>query len=157
MNQSYGFSTWTRQLIQNACIPRVRFTFDSPSSGPSSSWHRLQSWPPWFLDFFPICVCVCACVCVCVCMCVCVCVIDSTCILLSDPPPHSGELRTQKLRFHLFRRTQSSKVLPLKLTVGQYVDMHATPTAKNFFLANFYPSCPFTCIFFQNVSRAFPV
>ena len=32
-------------------------------------------------------------------------------------------------------------------TVGQYIAMHATLTARNFFLANFYPSGPFTCIF----------
>ena len=34
--------------------------------------------------------------------------------------------------------------------------MHATPTAMDFFLANFYPSGPFTCIF-QKLSRVFPV
>ena len=35
--------------------------------------------------------------------------------------------------------------------------MHATPTARELFLANFYPSGPFTFIFFQNVTRVFPV
>ena len=44
--------------------------------------------------------------------------------------------RMQKLKFHLFR-TQSLKVLPYKPGVGQYTAMHATPTARNFFLANF--------------------
>ena len=29
----------------------------------------------------------------------------------------------------------------------KYIDMHATLTARDFFLANFYPSGPFTCIF----------
>ena len=59
----------------------------------------------------------------------------------------SEEMRTQKLRSHLLRKTQSSKVLPLKPGVGQYIAMHATATARDFFLANFYPSGPFTCIF----------
>ena len=35
--------------------------------------------------------------------------------------------------------------------------MHATLTARDFFLANFYPSGPFTCIFFQNLSPVFPM
>ena len=59
---------------------------------------------------------------------------------------HSGELWMQKLKSHLLR-TQSLKVLPLEPGVGQYVAMHATLAARDFFLANFYPSGPFTCIF----------
>ena len=58
----------------------------------------------------------------------------------------SGELRTQKLKSHLMR-TQSLKVLPLKPGVGQHIAMHATLTARDFFLANFYPSGSFACIF----------
>ena len=58
----------------------------------------------------------------------------------------SGELRTQKLKSHLVR-TQSLNVLPLKPGVGQYIAMHATLTARDLFLAYFYPSGPFTCIF----------
>ena len=58
----------------------------------------------------------------------------------------SGELRTQKLNSHLFR-IQSLKVLPLKPGVGQYTAIHATLTARDFFLAYFYPSGPFACIF----------
>ena len=54
-------------------------------------------------------------------------------------------------------RTQSVKVLPLKPGVGQCVAMHATLTARDFFVANFYPSGPFTCIFFQNLSQVFTV
>ena len=46
--------------------------------------------------------------------------------------PRSGELRTQKLKFYLMR-TQSLKVPPLKPGVGQYIAMHATLTAKDFF------------------------
>ena len=50
--------------------------------------------------------------------------------------PAVGGLRTQKLKSYLLR-TQSSKVLPLKPGVGQYIDIHATLTAKDFFLAYF--------------------
>ena len=59
---------------------------------------------------------------------------------------HSGELRMQKLKSHLVR-TQSLNVLPLKPGVGQYIAVHATLTARDFFLAYFYPSGPFICIF----------
>ena len=58
----------------------------------------------------------------------------------------SGELRTQKLK-SLLMRTQSLKVLSLKPGVGQYIAMHTTVTSRGFFLADFYPSSPFTCIF----------
>ena len=68
--------------------------------------------------------------------------------------PHSGELRTQKLKFHLVR-TQSLNVLPLKPGVGQYTAMHATLTARNFFIVCFYPSGPFTCIFFPKLLPIF--
>ena len=60
--------------------------------------------------------------------------------------PRSGELRTQKLKSHLVR-TQSSNVLPFKPGVGQYIAIHAMLTVREFFLAYFYPSSPFTCIF----------
>ena len=53
-------------------------------------------------------------------------------------------------------RTQSLSVLPLKPGVGQYIVTHATLTASNFSLVYFYPSSPYTCIFFQNLSRFFP-
>ena len=65
----------------------------------------------------------------------------------------SGELRTQKLKSHLVR-TQSLNVLPLKPGVGQYIAIHATHTARDFFLAYFYTSGPFTCIF-SKTSPAF--
>ena len=74
---------------------------------------------------------------------------------ISVPPwsaPRSGELRTQKLK-SLLMRTQSLKVLPLKPGVGQYIAMHATLTARDFFIAYFFPFGPFTCIFFQNPSQ----
>ena len=47
--------------------------------------------------------------------------------------PGSGELRAQKLKSHLVG-TQSLNVLPLKPGVGQYIVMHATLTARDFFL-----------------------
>ena len=61
--------------------------------------------------------------------------------------PRSGELRTQKLMSHLVR-TQSLNVLPFEPGVGQSMAVHAMLTAREFFLAYFYPSSPFTCIFF---------
>ena len=66
----------------------------------------------------------------------------------------SGVVRTQKLKTHLLR-TQSSKVLAFKPGAGQYIAMHATPTARDFFLANVYPSGPFTCIFFPKSLPSF--
>ena len=36
---------------------------------------------------------------------------------------------------------------PFKVGVGQYIAIHATLTARDFFLAYFYPSGPFTCVF----------
>ena len=57
----------------------------------------------------------------------------------------SVELRTQKLKSHLMR-TQSLNVLPLKPGEGQYIAIHATLTAGEFFLANFYPSGSFMWI-----------
>ena len=50
--------------------------------------------------------------------------------------PCSGKLQTHKLRSHRLR-TESSKVLPLKPGVDQYIAMHAMPAARDFFFANF--------------------
>ena len=81
-------------------------------------------------------------------------------LALSEDPvaqPRSGELRTQKLNSYLVR-TQSLNVLPLKPGVGQYITIHATLTARDFFL-----SCLFLHFwsihlhFFQNRTRFFPV
>ena len=69
--------------------------------------------------------------------------------------PRSGELRMQKFKSHLMR-TQSLKVLSLKPGVGQYIAMHATLTAWDFFLANFYSFPVHSTAFFQNLSRVFP-
>ena len=68
--------------------------------------------------------------------------------------PRSGELLTQKLKSHLVR-TQSLNVLHLKAGVGQYIATHATLTARDFFLANFYPSGPFTSIFSETSHEFF--
>ena len=65
---------------------------------------------------------------------------------VSLPISRSGELQMQKLK-SLPISTLSLKVLPLKPGVGQYIAMHAILTARDFFLANFYLSGPFTCIF----------
>ena len=67
--------------------------------------------------------------------------------------PCSWMLRTQKLKSHLVR-AQSLNILPLKPGVGQYTAIHATLNARDFFLAYFYPSSPFTCIF-PNLSQFF--
>ena len=64
------------------------------------------------------------------------------------------ELRTQRLKSYLVR-TQSLNVLPLKPGVGQYIVIHATLTARDFFLPCFYPSGPFTCIFSKTSSDFF--
>ena len=69
-------------------------------------------------------------------------------------PPRTGALRTQKLKTHLLR-TQSSKVLPFKPGAGQNIAIRATPTGRDFFLANFYPSDPFTPIFSQTSPEFF--
>ena len=63
-----------------------------------------------------------------------------TCIPKEDNPK-------QYIKTHL-SRTQSSNVLPFKPAAGPYIAMDATPTARDFFLADCYPSDPFTCIFF---------
>ena len=58
-----------------------------------------------------------------------------------------GVLQMQALKTHLLR-TQSSKVLLLKPGADPYTAMLATPTARDFFLANFYPSShpSFSCV-----------
>ena len=48
------------------------------------------------------------------------------------------------------------KILPLKPGVCQYTAIHATLTAKDVFLAYFYISGPFTCIF-SKLLPIFPV
>ena len=58
--------------------------------------------------------------------------------------PRSGELRAQILKSRMVR-TQSLNLLPFKPAVGQYIAIHATLTARDFFLAYFYPSGPFLC------------
>ena len=59
-----------------------------------------------------------------------------------------------EIKSHLLR-TQSLKVLSLKPGVGQYIAKHATLTARDVFLANFYPSGPFTSIFSKTSAEFF--
>ena len=47
--------------------------------------------------------------------------------------PRIRDQRMQKLKFHLVR-TENSSVLPLKPGVGQYIAIHVTLTARDFFL-----------------------
>ena len=54
-------------------------------------------------------------------------------------------------------RTQSLNVLPFKPGVDQYIAIHATLTARDCFLAYFYPFSPFTCIFSKTSPDFFPV
>ena len=68
--------------------------------------------------------------------------------------PHSGELRTKKVPSDENTELKGS---PFKAGVGQYIAMLATLTARDFFLADFYPSGPFTCIFSKSSSDFFPV
>ena len=49
------------------------------------------------------------------------------------------------------------KVFRFKPGIGQYIAMHATLTARDFFLANSYPSGPFTCIFPKPLTSFLPV
>ena len=69
----------------------------------------------------------------------------SNCISYSFHP-RSGELLTQTFKSHLVI-TQSLDVLPIKPEVSQYIAIHVLRTARDFFLAYFYPFGPFTCIF----------
>ena len=70
--------------------------------------------------------------------------------------PYSEEQQMQKVKSHVVR-TQSLNTLPLKPGVGQYIATHATLTARDFFLANFYPSGPIICIFFPKPLPISPV
>ena len=72
-------------------------------------------------------------------------------LLLLSWLPSKGELWTQKLKSQLVR-TQSLNVLPFKPGVGQYIAVHGTLIALDFFLDYFYPSGPVHCNF-QNLSR----
>ena len=62
-------------------------------------------------------------------------------------------LQTQKLKTHLLR-TQSSEVLPLRPGMGQYIAMHASPTANDLFLAS-YILLLHSPAFFSNISPEF--
>ena len=81
-----------------------------------------------------------------VCVCVCVCVREREREReLCYGSPRRGELRTQKFKSHL-RRTNSLNVLPLKAW-SRSVYCHTCYAYCQGFLANFYPSGLFACIF----------
>ena len=65
-----------------------------------------------------------------------------------------GMLRTQKLKSPLLRK-QSLKVLSFQPGVGEYIAVHATLTARDFFLTNFYRSGPFICTFSKTAPEIF--
>ena len=80
----------------------------------------------------------------------------SQAILAASFQSRSGEPRTQKLKSYLVG-TQSLNVLPLKLGVGQYIAIHATLTASDFFLL-FFPTLPVhSPAFFPKPLPIFPV
>ena len=65
-----------------------------------------------------------------------------------------GVLQMQKFKNHMLR-TQSSKVLPLKSGEGQYNAKQTSPTARDFFPANFYHTGPFAYIFSKTSPKFF--
>ena len=103
-----------------------------------SNQHMVQN--KWFLSKLKGLQCSCQC----------------TSVQSSFSSPFCGELRMQKLKSHLVR-TKSLYILPLKPGVGQYIAIHAMLTARDFFLANFYPSGQFTCTFSKTSAEFFPV
>ena len=58
-----------------------------------------------------------------------------------------SDVNTELKGSPLCNKSSVSQSVPLNPGVGQYIVMHATLTAKDFFLFNFYLSSPFTCIF----------
>ena len=79
--------------------------------------------------------------------CCCCCLLSLLLLLLPFfVVPAVGSCGRRNYKPHLVR-TQSLNVLPLKPGVGQYIAILATLTARDLFLAYFYPSGPFTCIF----------
>ena len=68
-----------------------------------------------------------------------------------SPVNHKG-LHQDRTQISVFKshlvRTQTLNVHTFKPGVSQYIAIHTTLTARDFFLAFFYPSSPFTCIFF---------
>ena len=75
--------------------------------------------------------------------------------MASHSTPHL-EAADAEIKVPSFENTERLKVLHLKRGVGQCTAIHDMLTARGFFLAIFYPSGPFTCIF-SNLSQAFPV
>ena len=88
----------------------------------------------------------------CFCVCFSLMVLSTVFYFIKSPhnspfsPPQWGAADAKYKKSHLVR-TRSLNVLPLKPGVGRYIAIHATLIARDFFLAHFYPSGPFTCIF----------
>ena len=74
-------------------------------------------------------------------------------IIIIISVPRSGELRMQKLKSHLMR-TQSLKVLPLKLGVSQYIAI-CYAGWQEFLPCLFLPFRSIHMHFFQDLSRFF--
>ena len=111
--------TWRKNEL--LMMMRIRFQ-------KCSNQHMVQN--KWFLSKLKGLQCSCQC----------------TSVQSSFCSPFIGELRMQKFKSHLVR-TKSLNVFPLKPGVGQYMAIHATPTARDFSLTYFYPTGPFTCYF----------
>ena len=74
---------------------------------------------------------------------------DPACVLSPAWGAADAEVKSGLLR------TQSLKVLHVKPGVGFYLAIHAMLTARDFFLAHFYPSGPFIGIFYKTSSEFF--
>ena len=79
------------------------------------------------------------------------------------PPPHWGtadaEMKDQSVENPKLKdwfKQNCYKVLPLKPGAGPYLAMHATPTARDFFLSKFYPSVH-SSLFFPKPPQILPV
>ena len=70
--------------------------------------------------------------------------------------PRPEVQQKQKLKIHLLK-TQSSKILPLKPGAGPYIVVHATPTARDFFLATSTLPVHSLAFFSKNISRFYSV
>ena len=90
--------------------------------------------------------------------------------LMSPPPPHPPTPSLESRSCHLIPPQWGAADAEIKVPSGENTELTRSPfkawsrsvyshtcyvTARDFLLANFYPSGQFTCIFFQNLSRVF--
>ena len=106
----------TMECLTGCILFEKIFNTADDSFTSTCSWHVIILWGYWFS--FP-------------------CLLHPS----SSSQPRSWELRTQKLKSHMVR-TRSLNVPPLKPGVGQYIAIHSTLTARDFFLSYFYPHSP---------------